>query len=207
MVTRPFQNRSDGRGKPVRLRRHEQEHRNPAVNIVIYRSANGGILSLYWTDGPSGLDNLSGVAGTPLAAGDPVAYYTAHDDTHQVVYRAGNGHLYELYWPGVAPVVGWDLTASAHSPTLSDVPAATGTPAAYYSASTNTKHVTYRSADGRLHDLRWQRGGSTPVHLDLTALAGAPLAAARPAAFTVEGLNPRHVTYRGTDNHIYEVRW
>ena len=61
------------------------------VNIVVYRSVHGEILSLYWTDGPSGLDNLSGVAGTPPAAGDPVAYYTAHDDTHQVVYRGRTG--------------------------------------------------------------------------------------------------------------------
>jgi hypothetical protein len=29
----------------------------------------------------------------------------------------------------------------------------------------------------------------------------------RPAAFTVEGPNTQHVAYRGTDQHIYEVRW
>jgi hypothetical protein len=171
------------------------------VNIVVYRSANGHILSLYWADGPSGLDDLSGFAGTPLAAGDPFAYYTAHDDTHQVVYRGGDGHLYELYWPGVAPVVGWDLTAP------SGAPAAAGNPAAYYSAGTNTKHVIYRSADGRLHEIWWVPGGGTPAHVDLTSFAGAPPAADRPAAFTVEGPNTQHVVYRGTDNHIYEVLW
>jgi hypothetical protein len=66
------------------------------VNMVVYRSVNDYILSLYWTVGGSNLDNLSGYAGTPSAAGNPFAYYTAHNDTHQVVYRAGNGHLYEL---------------------------------------------------------------------------------------------------------------
>ena len=35
------------------------------VNIVVYRSEQNQILGLYWTDGPSGLDDLSGVAGTP----------------------------------------------------------------------------------------------------------------------------------------------
>ena len=170
-------------------------------NIVVYRSGTGHILSLYWANGPSGLDDLSGVAGTPAAAGDPVGYYTAHDNAHQVVYRAGNGHLYELYWPGVAPVSGWDLSA------LSGAPAATGNPAAYYSAGTNTKHVIYRSSDGRLHDIRWVPGGGTPAHVDLTAVAGAPPAADHPAAFTVEAPSSQHVAYRGTDNHIYEVRW
>jgi hypothetical protein len=170
-------------------------------NLVVYRSVNGHILSLYWADGPSGLDDLSGVAGTPLAAGDPFAYYTAHDDTHQVVYRSGDGHLYELYWPGIAPVVGWDLTAP------SGAPAAAENPAAYYSAGTNTKHVIYRSADGRLHEIWWVPGGGTPAHVELTAAYGAPPAADRPAAFTVEGPNSQHVAYRGTDNHIYEVLW
>lgn len=171
------------------------------VNIVVYRGVNSRIFGLYWAEGPSGLDDLSGVAGTPPAAGDPFAYYTAHDDTHQIVYLGNDGHLWELYWPGVAPVVGWDLTAP------SGAPAAAGAPVAYYSAGTNTKHVIYRSADGRLHEIWWVPGGGTPAHVDLTAFAGAPPAADRPAAFTVEGPNSQHVAYRGTDNHIYEVRW
>jgi Trypsin len=170
------------------------------VNIVVYRSVDGEILGLYWADGPSGLDNLSGFAGTPPAAGDPVAYYTAHDDTHQVVYLGSDGHLWELYWAGVAPVVGWDLTAAAGAP------AAVGTPAAYYSAGTHTKHVVYRAADGGLHELWWVPGGGAPAHVDLTAAYGAPPAADDPAAFTVEGPNTQHVTYRGTDERIYEVR-
>jgi murein DD-endopeptidase MepM/ murein hydrolase activator NlpD len=170
------------------------------VNMIIYRSVNDHILSLYWSFGGSSLDNLSGYAGTPPAAGDPLAYYTAYDDTHQVVYRAGDGHLYELYWPGVTPVMGWDLTAGAGAPT------ALGDPAAYYSAGTNTKHVIYSSSDGRLHELWWVPGGS-PSHVDLT-LYGTPKAAIeRPAAFTVEGPNTQHVAYRGTNNHIYEVFW
>ena len=171
------------------------------VNIVVYRSEAGQILSVYWSEGPSGLDELSAVAGTPTAAGDPVGYYTAHDDTHQIVYLGSDGHLWELYWQGGAPVVGWDLT------TPSGAPAPAGTPAAYYSAGTNTKHVIYRSADGTLHDISWVPGGGTPAHVNLTAAYGAPAAADAPAAFTVEGPNTQHVAYRATDNHIYEIRW
>jgi hypothetical protein len=37
--------------------------------------------------------------------------------------------------------------------------------------------------------------------------AAQPPAADRPVAFTVEGLLTQHVAYRGTDRHIYEVRW
>jgi catechol 2,3-dioxygenase-like lactoylglutathione lyase family enzyme len=136
-----------------------------------------------------------------MAAADPVAYYTPHNDTHQIVYRSANGHLYELYWQGAAPVSGWDLTVPAGAP------AATGNPAAYYSAGTNTKHVIYRSADGRLHEIWWVPGGGVPAHVDLTAFAGAPLAVDEPAAFTVEGLNTQHVAYRGPNGHIYEMLW
>jgi hypothetical protein len=171
------------------------------TNIVVYRSVDGRIRSLYWQTGAVGHDDLSGTARTPAAAGDPVAYYTAHDDTNQIVYRAANGHLYELYWPGEAAVVGWDLTAAAGAPP------AIGNPAAYYSAGTNTKHVFYRSVDGRLHELWWVPGGGAPGHVDLNAAYGAPLSLDRPAAFTVEGPNTQHVAYRGPDSHIYEMLW
>ncbi|HEU0301219.1 MAG TPA: hypothetical protein VFR37_17275, partial [Longimicrobium sp.] len=170
-------------------------------NIVIYRGGNNHIRSLYWRTGAVVHEDLSGFAGTPPASGDPFAYYTAHDDTHQIVYLGNDGHLWELYWSGIAPVAGWDLSAP------SGAPAAIGAPVAYYSAGTDTKHVIYRSADRRLHEIWWVPGGGTPAHVDLTAFAGGPPAADRPAAFTVEGPNSQHVAYRGTDNHIYEVRW
>jgi hypothetical protein len=167
-------------------------------NIVVYRATDGRILSVYWNNGPSGLDNLSGTAGTPAAASDPAAYYTPHNDTHQIVYRAGNGHLYELYWVGVAPVAGWDLTAAVGAPPAS------GNPSAYYVGAENTKHVIYRSSDGRLHEIWWYPGAA-PGYSDLTAFAGAPLAADSPVGFTENGR--QHVAYRGTDNRIYEMRW
>ncbi len=173
-----------------------------ATSIVVYRAGDGNVRSLYWTAGPVGHDDLSGYAGTPSAAGDPVAYYTAHNDIHQIAYVAGDGHLYELWWAGVAPVQGWDLTAASGAPT-----AVIGKPTAYYSATTNTKHVVYRSADGRLHDLSWVFGSTTPRHADLTAYAGGPAAMDGPAAFAVDGSKTQHVAFRGTDDHIYEILW
>jgi len=47
-----------------------------------------------------------------------------------------------------------------------------------------------------------------PAHVDLiAAYAAAPPAAGDPRAFTIEGPNTQHVVYRGTDQHIYEMRW
>ena len=171
-----------------------------AVNIVVFRSNDGNIRSLYWSGGPVGTDDLSGYAHTPKAAGDPAAYYTPHNDTHQVVYRAADGHLWELFWVGVAPVAGWDLTAQCGAP------AAASDPAAYYSIGTNTKHVYFRSADGGLHEIWWVPG-TTPAWGNLNAAYGAPPAADKPTAFTVEGPNTQHVAFRTTANHIDELIW
>jgi len=172
-----------------------------ATSIVAYRAGDGHIRSLYWSGGPVGHDDLSGFAGTPTAAGDPVAYYTAHNDIHQFAYVAGNGHVFELWCAGVAPIQGWDLTAA------SGAPAAVGKPAAYYCSATNKKHVVYRSADGRLHDLSWTHGSTVVRHGDLTSYAGGPGAADSPAAFAVDGSKTQHVAFRGTDDHIYEILW
>ena len=95
-------------------------------------------------------------------------------------------------------MAGWNLTAPAGAP------AAVGTVPRPTSAPENTKHVIYRSADGKLHELWWVPGAA-PGYVDLTAFAEAPLATDRPVAFTENGR--QHVMYRGTDHHIYEVRW
>jgi hypothetical protein len=171
-------------------------------NIIAYRGTDGHIHTMFWTGpGAVGHDDLSGVAGSPKAAGDPAAYYVSRDDVHQVTYRSQDGHLHELWWVGVAPVQGWDLIAATVG-----APLAASDPAAYYSAGTNTKHVFYRSANNHLNEIFWVPGG-LPMHVDLTEAAQAPLAADKPTAFTVEGPNSQHVVYRGTDGHIHEIRW
>src|SRR5919108_4560714 len=190
------------------------------TNIVLYRGQDSHIHSLYWKGNDRiGWDNLSGVAGTPLAkrygflpvySPDPVGYYTAHNDTHQVVYRGQDDHLYELYWEGNAPVVGWDITDRTPGAPVARYNVCNFS--AYYSAGTNTKHVIYVTEDYHLHDIAWTPGrpdSVRPEHFDLTTLTSPPLppARGRPATFTVEGPNTQHVAYRGSDNHIYEVIW
>jgi len=171
------------------------------VHIVVFRTADGVIHDLYWTTGAVTVEDLSGTAGAPRAAGDPTAYYTAHDDTHQVAYVDGNGHVWELFWQGVAAVAARDLTAESGAPV-----AATGTPTAYYRAITNSRHVIFRSPDGSLHELTSEPGMPTN-YLDLTGQYGLPPAADDPAALVVEGSTSQHVAFRGTDGHIYEVIW
>ena len=68
------------------------------IVIVLFRDSDGVVQSLYWSTGTAGNDNLSGTAGAPPAAGDPVGYYVPGADMHHVVYRGGDGHLHE--WTG-----------------------------------------------------------------------------------------------------------
>lgn len=168
------------------------------TNIVVYRASDNHIRSLYWTTGAVSHENLSGFAGSPLAAGDPVAYYTAHNDTPQIVYKGNDGRLWELISPGNAPVIGWNIMSHLN------VPAVSGTPTIFYSAATNTKHVIYRSG-GQLHEIRWNVASGVQVHINLGVAYNAPPATGDPAGFAVEASGSRHVTYRGTNNHIYEV--
>lgn len=103
-------------------------------------------------------------------------------------------------WAGVAPVAGWALTAQ------SGAPVAASDPDACYSVGINTKQVYFRSADGGLHEILLVPG-TTPARGNLTAAYGAPPAADRSTAFTVEGPNTQHVAFRTTANHNDESIW
>lgn len=147
------------------------------VQIVPYRSVDGRILSVYWSQGPSGLDDLSGVAGTPPPIGDPVAFYSPNDDTHHVFYQADDNHLWQLAWQGVAPVIGRNITGGVGAP----LPA--GRPAAYDSPITRTRHVWYHTADGRIQTLWWHPGQPVQHFEFLRSTADGLLAADRPTAW------------------------
>lgn len=170
-------------------------------NVVVYRGDDGHVHSLYWSDGPTGHDALSGYVGSPPAAGDPVGYYRADDDSHQVVYRGVDGHLYEIWWVGAAPASVWDLTATAGGP------AAASDPSCWYVPESGIKHVVYAGTDGHVHDLAWAPGGGIPVWTDLTAAAAAPPADGRPVVFSLPGSPQCRVVYRGRDEHLHELRW
>ena len=177
------------------------------LNLVVYRGKDGHIHDIYW-----GIDtalepdfrpeNLSGTAGTPPAVGDPVAYYIAANNTTQVTYRAEDNHLYELWCVGDQPIQGRDLSKAAGAVDT----VAVSDPAAFYSAADNTNHVIYREANDHLYELAWVPGGM-PVRVDLTLQALARRAVDKPAAFTVDGTNQKHVIYRTADNQIHEIFW
>lgn len=174
------------------------------VSIVVYAAPDRDIHALHWRgiEDPVHHENLSAAAtGAPKAAGPPVAYYTAHDDTHHVIYRGGDKHLHELWWVGETRTRHRDLMveASGAEPAESD-------PVAWFGAAPRTEHFAYRSADGHLHHLSRRPGGSL-VHVDLTLEALAPPASDRPAAFSMDGVDSQHVVYRGTDGQIHEIRW
>ena len=169
-------------------------------NIVAYRGQDSNIHSISWSTGPSWHDRLSEVAGTPAAAGDPVAYYLPQDSTNQVTFRGVDGHIWELYWRGVDRVTAWNVTARAGAPPASS------DPAAYYSAGTNRKHIVYRGPFGHLYDVSWVPG-QAPTWADLTLQARAVRAVDRPAAFTVDHADTHYVVYRGVDHHIHEIQW
>src|SRR5262249_49781944 len=78
-------------------------------NHVVYRATNRKVMSISWRGaGPNNLDDLSSSARAQDAAGDPVAFYTPHDDVQQVIYVGTDGHVWELYWRGEDAVAGWD---------------------------------------------------------------------------------------------------
>lgn len=169
-------------------------------SIVVYRGEDGHIHSLYWADGPTGHDNLSGYVGSPPAVGDPVAYYWAAADTHQVLYRAGDGHLREIYWRAAEPAQVWDLTAAAGSP-----PAAAD-PASHFHVETGLKHVVYVDGRGCLHQLTWPPGGAI-TWTNLSRVAMAPTARVeQPTVLSTPGSGTLVVAYRGADDVVREIR-
>ena len=178
------------------------------LNLVVYRGEDGHIHDIYWRiDTPVEPEvrpeNLSGTAGTPPALGDPVAYYTAANNTTQVTYRGVDNHIYDLWCVGDQRIQGRDLSAAAGAPDT----VAVSDPAAFYSAGDNTKHVIYREANDHLYELAWVPPNGTPARVDLTLQALARRAVDKPAAFTVDGTNQKHVIYRTADNQIHEIFW
>ncbi|HEY7072510.1 MAG TPA: hypothetical protein VH479_20450, partial [Acidimicrobiales bacterium] len=170
-------------------------------HYMVYRGTDGHIHDIHWrVETPAQHENLSAVAGTPLAAGDPFAYHIPSLDLHQFTYLAVDGRLYEIYCFGAQAVQGWDLLLAAGAPDA----VVTSDPVAYYHAPTNTKHVVYREADGHLYDLQWIPNVSNPRRIDLTLLGLADGSAGKPAACIGLG-NDQSVVYRSADNQIHEI--
>lgn len=163
-----------------------------ATTNLLYEAGNRG---QGWN-----LNTISANAGAPVAASDPKGFYYDFERSQHAVYSGVDRHVYELWWIGT----GWHLN---------DLTAVTGAPpsdsdlAAYSyvgNLNANEETVVFKAADGHLHQLdNFFTSGWT--QFDLTAAAGAPAAVGTPAAYEYNHDVSRHVIYRGSDNHIYEI--
>jgi hypothetical protein len=165
--------------------------------ILLYRSPDGRVHSLYWLAGNVGHDVLNNDA--PKAAGDPSGWFSGNDNTHHVVYRTSNGHLQELWWQGSGTVGNGDLTEAAHA-----VPSK-GDPSPYYDATHGTNIVAFRGTDDRIRTLYWTSGDVG--HDDLSGTAGTPAAADDPFAWHAAADDSHHCIYRASNGHVYELSW
>lgn len=170
------------------------------VARVIYRSGDGHVHEVRLEGGSWKKADLSDLAGTPAAAGDPLVYVTrdGSNETVRVVYLGSDAHIHEVRLEGNGPWKKADLSDQIGAPD-----AASG-PFAY--APDDLPRVIFRGVDNHVHELRLE-GGSWKKG-DLTALAGAPDAQGQPYAYaSPDGSKsiPR-VVHRSGDGHIVELR-
>jgi hypothetical protein len=175
---------------------------------VVYRGTDNHIHELWrkvttgWQSG-----DLTAGSGAIAAAGDPAGYVFDPDlplGSEHVVYRGTDNHIHELWWKYTTGWQSGDLTAG------SGATAAAGDPAGYVFDAQHSEHVVYRGTDNHIHELWWKV--TTGWHSgDITAATGATAAAGDPAGYVFDAeflrLGSEHVVYRGTDNHIHELRW
>jgi hypothetical protein len=182
---------------------------------IIYRGADDHIHGIRLQSGRWFGVDLSTAGGAPPAAGDPFGYTTTEGgiESFRMVYRGTDDRLHELRTtptgPPRPPVFRprWehtDLSAHARNP----VPAAVGDPVGFptHEHADPTPRVVYRTADGRLLEMRFVDGRW--IGVDLSAAGGAPPAAGDPFAYTTtDGARQTfRIVYRGADSHIQELR-
>lgn len=184
----------------------------------IYRDADGHVHELWssqsrssrWEDGDlnraATAENGDRKGLAPNAASQLAGYAWEGNSSQHIDYRGADGHIHEL-WGSVKhnKWSGWkyfDVTQDAKAPN------AAGEPCSYAWEQDSSQHIIYRSADGHIHELwgrevngRW----SGWQHVDLTRMAGAPLAAGNPAGYIWDGDASHHVVYRGTDGHVHAL--
>jgi len=137
---------------------------------------------------------------TVSTEGDPFAYITP-DGTPRVVYRGNNNDIQELRLEGK-----WydaDLSANAFDGQVTV--GALGNPSAYVDSSSIAR-VVYRGTDGDVQELRLQ-GKWWAADLTANASGSGPTvpAAGDPFGY-VDSSGIARVVYRGTDNHVHELR-
>jgi hypothetical protein len=152
-------------------------------------------------------NDLTVLAGAPLADGQAVGLMHDLDFTLHVFYGGQDQHLHQLWWNNA----GWnknDLTNITNSPFA----AAGAVPFAYVRTEQGTLNVHYVGVDRHIHAL-WRDETNAWFHENVTARALAPIALSNPVSFQFfrkAGHFSQHLFYvtdptSGFDHHIIEL--
>jgi len=166
---------------------------------IIFRGQDGNMYSLYFirADGWK-CDNITELSRAPGPASDPSTYTYHVSNTQHVVYRSNDNHIQQLYSVEVGKWLSADMTAKLGAP-----PAA-GRPSAYVYTMNNSQNIVYRGQDGQIYSMVYTKDAGWK-NVNLTGIAGGPLAGGDPTCYTFQLFNTQHVIYRGQDNHIYQL--
>jgi hypothetical protein len=168
---------------------------------IFFRGEGGKVHEVSFEGGAWRHEELtSAVRGMALAAGDPSARAHEAAGLLYLVYRDKDGHVHQLcedhgLWKAT------DLSAS----TKTAAPPAAGDPSLYVFDGQGSRHVTYRSADGHIHQLSSDDKGTQ--HEDLTARTSAPIATGEPTGYVFNLQGTQHVLYRAADEGLHELWW
>ncbi|MDQ5846869.1 MAG: hypothetical protein M3539_16410, partial [Acidobacteriota bacterium] len=120
-------------------------------NQVTYRGTDSHIYELWW-HGEDAVRywDLSNECHAPLAASDPVAYYSG--GVKHVYYLGGDGSMHWIWW-----VLGQEIPLCANLTLLASAPLAVGKPSAFAIENPPRYHVVYMEKDEphHIHEINW----------------------------------------------------
>ena len=185
---------------------------------VVYKTSDGHLHELsvrfgeVWTHA-----DLTAISGSPPAYpvdADPFRKVHGYEDrltgSKSLVYVAADGHIHEL---AVSPGGKWqhaDVTAIAGAPSVSIHSGEDNSICGFGWQAGAAKQVVFRTVDGHLHELLFQRAGclgpeSTWQHVDMTAAASCPAAVFLLNGYACEYGKSKHVLFLTGDSHIHEL--
>jgi len=182
--------------QPVRPAPVRSESLPADTRLAVHGLASGSLVA--WLD-PRGHGRLAAInrqggleasrdLGPARGAPSPVRGTT---DQPFTVWTSAEGQVHLL-----------DSEGAIHNLTHSQgLPPAAGPAAAWYWAQEGSRHISWRDAAGRIHELLDLDG--TWRHADLSAQTGCPAAASDPVGYAPA--DHEHVIYRGTDGGVHEL--
>jgi hypothetical protein len=170
-----------------------------ASDPVILSRADGLLAAWRDVDGHAqlaSLDDTGRLQATPRDLGPSLAVpglsRGAGDAPTFVVTTDSAGHVHLRDRDGANPL---DLTAALKAPP------AVGHAAAWHWPLEGSRHITYRDAEGGVHEYLELKG--VWFHAALSARTGSPAAAADPIGYAPA--DHEHIVYLGVDGHIHEL--